>query len=232
MGKKKSKTSKKKPAAAQRELPLERLRTEGNFLKYVKLLKLFAKKYCVMIVASDTPVGPATTREMTGALMEMGLRIDLYGKFRCAYAAVIDAGELAYEELCEDDAQYIDVTLTDEDFKFEANLVSAGLNSGRPEKAPIEINGNNYSSKHKGLHFVIYDKTEHTAIDAVNFDMSVDTIPCFRHLDHGPDEVLPLGSTSKSIANGEEAGTLAAVDRPRDGRERLFLRGGRIQGAD
>ena len=65
MGKKNPKAAKKKgPAAAQkRELPLEKLKTESNFLKYMKLLKGFAHKYCVMIVASDTPVGPATTRE-------------------------------------------------------------------------------------------------------------------------------------------------------------------------
>ena len=41
----------------------EKLRTETDFLKYMKLLKGFAQKYCVMIVVKDTPVGPATTRD-------------------------------------------------------------------------------------------------------------------------------------------------------------------------
>lgn len=194
--------------------PGDDLRSTHDFAGYLRLLKKYAHNHCVLVSPWERSGRTGFTEELFRLYREVGFQADLMERPDCAYAAMIDAGELAYEELCEDDAQYIDVTLTDEDFKFEANLVSAGLNSGRPEKAPIEINGNNYSSKHKGLHFVIYDKTEHTAIDAVNFDISVDTIPCFRHLDHGPDEVLPLGSTSKSIANGEEAGTLAAVDRP------------------
>lgn len=165
MGKKKSKSSKKKPAALRdRELPLEKLRVEQDFLKYMKLLKLFAKKYCVMIAASDTPVGPATTREMTGALMEMGLRIDLYGKYRCAYAAMIDAGRVVFEELKSDEVK-AKVRIG----QSEVELVSRGFNAG-DKKGSIRINGKECSPNIRGLNIVVYDRTAGAVLDATNFD--------------------------------------------------------------
>lgn len=176
MGKRKSKTLKRKSAVAQHELPLEKLRTEANFLRYMKLLKQFAKKYCVMIVASDTPVGPATTREMTGALLEMGLRIDLYGKFRCAYAAMLDTGTVIFEELKTNATDMISQEIIVRNKKVR--LVSTGFNNGSPEGS-ILIDGKNYSKNRRGLNIVVYDKIAEAILDWTAFDLYIDTFPRF-----------------------------------------------------
>lgn len=165
MGKKKSKSTKKKPAALRnRELPLEKLRTEENFLKYVKLLKLFAKKYCVMIVASDTPVGPDTTREMSVALLEMGLRIDLYGKYRCAYAAMIDAGDVIFEKL-DSSAIVQEITVRSKKVKLISIEYKTPITKGL-----VLIDGKNYALNRRGLNIVVYDKSEEAVLDVAAFD--------------------------------------------------------------
>ena len=146
MGKKRRSHTVKKPNRSQKnELSLERLRTEADFLKYIRLLKEFSKKYCVMIVVCDTPVGPATTREMTGALMDIGLRADLYGKYRCAYAALIDAGQVVFEELSADTVKTKIMV-----GKGEIELVSAGFHTG-DRRGQIRIDGQEYSPRERSL---------------------------------------------------------------------------------
>lgn len=147
MGKKrKPHTVKKKPNRPQKEeLSLEKLRTEADFLKYMKLLKGFAQKYCMMIAVRDTPVGPATTREMTGALMDIGLRADLFGKYRYAYAALIDAGQVVFEELSTDTVKTKIMV-----GKGEIELVSAGFHTG-DRRGQIRIDGQEYSPRERSL---------------------------------------------------------------------------------
>lgn len=168
MGKRRSRSPKRKTAAAQKHrLPLEELRTEPDFLKYMGLLKEFAKKYCVMIVSSDTPVGPDTTQESIRALMELGLRTDLYGKGRCAYAAMIDAGQVIFEEFKSNTSWTINQEITVENKKVK--LVSNGFYTG-DQKGLIWIDGKNYSPNNRGLNIVVYDKAAETVLDAVSFD--------------------------------------------------------------
>lgn len=177
------------------------LRSAHDFTSYLRLLKTYAQSCCVLVSSWDMPNASGCTEEMLGLFQAVGFQVDLTNIPDCAYAAAIDAGELVYEELCEDAAQYIDVTLTDEDSGFQANLVSKGHSSGQSEKDPIEINGNSYSSKRGGLHFVVYDKIEQSAIDAVSFDLSLDTVPCYHDLE-GID-----------IPEKADVGASAAVDR-------------------
>lgn len=200
-------------------LPGSDLRSTCDFAGYLRLLRKYAQKYCVLVSSWETS-GLGFTDGLFELYREVGFQEDLIGKLDCAYAAVIDAGELVYEELCEDASQYIDVTLTDEDFNFEANIVSRGQHSPPFEKSPIEINGNSYSSKGRGLHFVVYDKIKRAAIDTVNFDVSLDAIPCYRHLNHGSDKVLPDGSTSMSAVNKTETGIPTAVYQPATEKEK------------
>lgn len=162
------------------EYPGYDLRSTRDFAGYLKLLKKYAQRYCVLVSSWNTNSRSGFTEEICMLYREVGFQADLAENPDCPFAAAIDAGELVYEEVCEEASQYIDVTLTDEDFKFQANIVSRGHNSEQSEKSPIEINGSSYTSQQKGLHFVVYDKTERVVIDAVTFDISVDSVPCYR----------------------------------------------------
>ena len=77
----------------------EDLRQENDFYQYLLKLKGFAGRYCVMVAAMDTPVGPYVSAAHAKALMDIGTKIDLCEKYRAAYVAVINAGELVYEEI-------------------------------------------------------------------------------------------------------------------------------------
>ena len=144
-------------AARGSGLSAEKLKNEYDFLKYISMLKGFAQRYCVMIAASDTPYGPTFTREMLRSLMDIGLEVNLYGKYRCAYAALIDGGKLIFEQIQPD----------------------------APEnpKGIIKINGKNYSQNLRGLNFVVYDKVTKSVIDSVNFDVFSDTVSGNRPLE-------------------------------------------------
>lgn len=152
-------------------LSSEKLRNERNFAEYLKLLKKFAQRYCIFVNSYDTPWGPIFTPEITQLMTDIGFKIDLYGKFRCSYAAAIDAGELVFEKLEEDTYKIIDITLTTEQ-DDEVKILSPGFDSfeGRAGLSGITINGIEYSTDTRGLSFIVYDKVTKNVLDSVSFD--------------------------------------------------------------
>lgn len=147
----------------------EKLTSERDFVNYVRMLKFFAKKYCVIIAASNTPCGPALTQTHSKEVMDIGLNVDLYNKFRCPYAAIIDEGVLLYEKLEPNTKNVLEVNKKlDTNDKIE--IISAGFNALEANKGIVKINGKNYSPSLRGLNFVVYDKYSKKVIDAVAFD--------------------------------------------------------------
>lgn len=166
-------------AARGHGLSAEKLQAETDFMSYVKLLKGFAQRYCVMIAVCDTPVGPFTTREATGALKSIGLNVDLFQKYRCPYAALIDAGILIFEQICLETSEIIDQKIhLGED---EIELISVGYNAPiAPKETCIKINNKVRSLGGRGLKIIVYDKVTKTILDTVAFDTYAETTPCIR----------------------------------------------------
>lgn len=161
-------------------LSAEKLKSETEFLSYMRLLKDFAQRYCVLIVASDTPVGPNFSRDMANAVMAIGLNTNLYQKYRCAYAAVIDSGNVVFEEIKLDTTKEIrqKVWLEGNEIKF----ISIGYNCNPSVRrfGSIQINGTEHSLNRRGLNIVVWDKVTQTEIDSINFDTYADETPSFR----------------------------------------------------
>lgn len=164
-------------------LSVSALKSEHNFLEYTRLLKKFAKRYTVMIAACDTPYGLAYTKEVSWILMDIGLKVDLYEKFRHGYAALIDPGKLIFEQLS---------SSTEEIVEYHGNLdgntielLSVGFNAPMGNSGLISINGQHYSPNKRGLNFVVYDKVTQFILDAVNFDTFSEHFVCYR-----PSEVI------------------------------------------
>lgn len=147
----------------------ETLRNERDFLNYVRMLRIFSKKYCVIIAASNTPCGPAYTQAVSKEVMGIGLNIDLYNKFRCPYVAIIDEGVLLYEKLESNTKNVLEINKK-LDTKDEINIISAGFNALDANRGIIKINGTDHSPNSRGLNFVVYDKASKNVIDAVAFD--------------------------------------------------------------
>ena len=109
------------------DLTEEKLTSERDFVSYVRMLKYFAKKYCVIIAMRDTPCGPDYTPTISKEVMDIGLNIDLYNKFRCPYVAIIDEGTLLFEKLELNVSKNLEVNLKlDTNDKIE--VVSASYN--------------------------------------------------------------------------------------------------------
>lgn len=162
-------------AARGKGLRQEMLTGESNFVEYIKKLILFSKRYLVLIVASDTPCGPAFTEEIASELLELGLKINLSGKFRHSYAAIIDSGTIMFEELSPTTSEAVHCNTVLEGIPLE--VLSVGFNVAKNNGALIKINEMNYSPGGRGLNFVVYDKVTQKVLDAVNFDTYSKHIP-------------------------------------------------------
>lgn len=153
----------------------ETLRNEHNFLNYVRMLKSFAKKYCVIITAYDTPCGPAYTQAISKEVMDIGLKVDLYNKFRCPYIAVIDEGVVLFEKLELNQKSILEVQVK-LDTKDKVEVISKCWSAPGALMSSIKINGTEYFPNSRGLNFVVYDKFSKTVIDSVGFDTYSDLI--------------------------------------------------------
>jgi len=165
-------------AAKGKGLSINTLKSEQNFIKYVRMLCSFSKRYMLIISASDTPCGVAYTETVSSEVMKLGLHIDLCQKFRHGYAAIINAGVLEFESLSSTIYEWIEHNCYIEDVSVE--VVSVGFDAPKPSTALIRINGRNYSPCRRGLNFVVFDKVTKTVLDAVNFDTFNINFPCHR----------------------------------------------------
>ena len=153
-------------------LSAEELRTECSLKEYLLKLRGFAGRYCVMLAASDTPWGPAFTQEYSCMLTGIGTRIDLYGQFRMAYVAVINEGELIYEELSQNP---IEKEIELDGHRIE--LLSVGFDMERSNAAKLSVDGRASRSIYRGLNFYVVDLVTGVVIDDVNFDTYAPSFP-------------------------------------------------------
>lgn len=167
---------------------LEELNQETNFAKYLKALKYFAERYSVIIASHDTPWGEAFSQEMTLALKRIGVKKDLYLKFRYAYAAIIDSGRVIYEKLSGkgDEAPFYRGLLG----AHKIEVAGSGYYV-KTYDSHILIDDCNYSMIGRGLTFLVFDKITGFILDSVSFDTYSPTFPCTRFKDRR-DAMLSL----------------------------------------
>lgn len=170
-------------AAKGKGLSINQLKSEHNFIEYVRMLRSFSKRYMVMIAASDTPCGPYYTEAVSAELRQLGLQVDLYQKYRHGYAAILNAGVLEFERLSSTVEEWVEYQGCIEDVSVA--IVSVGFSAPRTNAGLIEINGKNYSTNRRGLNFVVFDKVTKTVLDAVNFDTYSNNLQCNR-----PSEIV------------------------------------------
>lgn len=149
----------------------ETLRNERIFLNYVRLLKSFAQKYCVIIAVNNTPCSDAVTQDISKEIMDIGgLKINLYNKHNYPYIAVIDEGTLLCEKTDPSTLNVIKKHITLDGTNDSIDIISAGGNAPNGNKGIIKINGINYSPDVYGFNFVVYDKFSKKVIDSVAFN--------------------------------------------------------------
>ncbi len=137
-----------------------------DFSEYLDHLKQHLNQYTIFIAARDTPWGEPFTQELTLKLMSLGLKTNLYGRFRYPYAAVIDQGKIKFEKL--NDPSH-NVEWSGKIDALSVNIKSTGYLAPLIY-AKIIIDKKDYAQNFRGLNFVIYDKTKHEVLDSVAFD--------------------------------------------------------------
>lgn len=158
------------------KIQLSALRAEIDFIKYIGILKGLTKKYCIMVVSVDTPCGPFVTREIVNMYMDIGFKVDLFDKYRCSYAGILDEGKVVFEEVSATDKIQKCIKLEN----CEVELASVGFNVPHAKHGFIKINGQNHSVGGRGLSFVVYDKVNNKVIDTVRFDTYSQNFVCYR----------------------------------------------------
>ena len=163
-------------------LSITELRQEKKFISYLKLLKAFSKRYTLLISVNNTPCGPYFTEEMAAEIMDIGLKINLFNRFRYAYAAVIDAGELLIECISSSPAETVEWQSCIGESNIE--IFSAGWDANKnPNTATISIDKKNYAPNLRGFNFVLFDSVTKTILDACCFDTYDSQFPCHRPLE-------------------------------------------------
>ena len=151
---------------------------QDDLMKYLDLLKDFSKRYTVIIVSYDTPFGPGYKRELSYKLMSLGLEIDLFGKFRASYVAVIDCGKTIFEKISDGNAiRYKEILCS-----CDVEAVSTGYNSNDWITC-AKINGKDQLVKSRGLNFIVFDKVTGFILDSVGFDTYSEGYPSMRKSD-------------------------------------------------
>ena len=155
----------------------EALVSEMDFSQYLDLLKEAAVRYTVLIAICDTPFGESITPEITSKLRALGLLENLYGKYRYAYAAVIDRNKRIFEKLAPSRAHTVKWSGTVGN--TEISLESRGYEAP-PRAGKILVNGIDQSLNLRGFNIVVYDRNQDRLIDKVAFDAYSKGLLCTR----------------------------------------------------
>lgn len=138
-----------------------KVRTEGNITDYLSYIN--DSCYSVFISVKDDAAN-ALTEEIVEEMQKLGLNIDLSGKYRNSYYAIISDKEII-EDIGDVKLEKNGVI---EDIGLTYSIVSAGYDCG--DVSSIIINGNEYSQNSRGLNIVVYNNETNQIIDSVCFD--------------------------------------------------------------
>lgn len=147
---------------------------EVSFPDYLTILQADKEKYVMLIAVKDTP-GFLFIPEYAEKMRQLGLKGELVDKHWHSYIAVVDGGNVLYEEVGPVDRkqEYSQMILGN-----KISIISAGFKAGNMAK--IKINEIDFSTNKRGFNFVVIDKKSGSIVDVVNFDTHAKGIPCFR----------------------------------------------------
>lgn len=136
----------------------------SNIYDYLDALKEAKDRYTIFISVKDDAAG-AINNEIISGLKDLGLDAELANCLRYSYAAVIEQGQVIYENL---ENEKIEISGEFDDGLRSYSITSGGLDRG--SCSSVIINELEYSENMRGLNFVIYSNETHRILDEVAFD--------------------------------------------------------------
>jgi [citrate (pro-3S)-lyase] ligase len=163
-------------------MSINKLTNETDFSRYIEMFCEAAKKYTVLVVASDTPCGSKNfTPNLAVRLMDAGFTIPLHDKWRCSYAALIDEHKLVFEGISQTHPIVCEHEINGHKILLKSICFAA---SGGTRGSHIIIDGRDITVGGRGLKFAVFDKTCGKVLDSVRFDTYPEIITCHRHGDN------------------------------------------------
>lgn len=129
-----------------------------DFLSYVKK----NDDYIILCAVKDE-ASNALNEDIINSMQSLGLEFDLSNHYRWSYLAIIDAGNVLYENMSDSKLDY-----QTEIAENVIEMQSAGYEKGN--LASIKINDVEYALNKRGLNIVVYNKRDNTVIDSVCID--------------------------------------------------------------
>lgn len=129
-----------------------------DFLGYVS-----KAQNAVILLAVKDEASNALTEEVIKTMQSLGLEFDLRGHYRWSYLAVIDSGNVLYENILDSKLEY-----KTEIAGNTIEMQSAGYETGNI--ASIKINDVEYALNKRGINIVVYDKQADCVVDSVRLD--------------------------------------------------------------
>ena len=124
------------------------------------------ERYAVFMSAKDDGAAGMSKTVQKG-LESMGVFVDMDNSFRKGYYGVIDNGNTVYDVAGNvEDAVSTNGTISGTDISY--SVYSSGFESDN--KSSIIIDGTEYSTDHRGLNIVIYDKKKKKVVDTSYID--------------------------------------------------------------
>lgn len=136
----------------------------SDIYDYLDALKEAKDRYTIFISVKDDAAG-AMNNEIVSRLKDLGLDAELSDGLGYSYAAVIEQGQVIYENL---ENEKIEISGEFDDGLMSYSVISGGLDRG--DCSSVTINEEEYSKDVPGLNFVIYSNETHRILDEVAFD--------------------------------------------------------------
>ena len=183
-----------------------------DFLLYIKA---FIEDFIILLSVKDTSCKRNEREDVEYFIFNyLGLKIKMNEIFRSSYIAVLDGGDVIYENSSGEDATE---PLA---FKYKAHnitvfeVVSGGFNSGNISS--IKVNGHSYAMNKRGINMVVYHKEANQVVDSICFDGFGGKK--FRRADHkflsvifNADDFGFTGAINRAIINCFKAGTVLST---------------------
>ena len=134
-----------------------------DYVTLQEYLQMIDNDRCIVFISVKDDAATMFNNGMKVAMAELGLQIDITGRYRYSYCAIVDEGTVIYENLNEDL-----IEISGKYKEIDYSIKSAGFSCGN--LSSIVINGKDYSRNMRGINIVIYDKECKKVIDAINFD--------------------------------------------------------------
>ena len=155
----------------------KQLQNEVDFFKYMKLLEREKNNYLIIVAADDTQTGPLFTPEHSAAMMKaLGLRLNMLQAYRQPYVAIVDGGEVIYEQTSQDLTKSI--TVNAYFGKHKLFVYSGGFDCADKfgREAVLKLDDVPFYGE-RGLNFFILNVKTEIIIDSYHYETFEDLAP-------------------------------------------------------